>query len=105
MSSFFAFPVGEMSKSKMSIGRPSVVHALGICPYISSEPMGRRTETAKTHIDKTSNVALDRSAAQEQIDLIVAVACFRTVSTLRQEKSERGDLPKRLRYSMTRKVV
>lgn len=29
MSSFLAGPVGEMSKSKMSIGRPRVVHALG----------------------------------------------------------------------------
>lgn len=31
MSIFLAGPVGEMSKSKMSIGRPRVVHALGIC--------------------------------------------------------------------------
>lgn len=30
MSSFFAAAVGEMSKSKISIGRPIVVQALGI---------------------------------------------------------------------------
>ena len=30
ISIFFAGPVGEMSKSKMSIGRPSVMQAFGI---------------------------------------------------------------------------
>jgi len=31
ISNFFAGPEGEISKSKMSIGRPMVVQALGIC--------------------------------------------------------------------------
>jgi hypothetical protein len=31
ISIFFAGPVGEISKSKISIGNPSVVHAFGIC--------------------------------------------------------------------------
>ena len=36
ISIFFAGPVGDMSKSKISIGKPSVVHALGNCGEISS---------------------------------------------------------------------
>lgn len=40
MSSFLAGPVGEMSKSKMSIGRPRVVHAL--VALVGDEPLETR---------------------------------------------------------------
>ena len=37
MSIFFTGPRGEMSKSKMSIGRPSVMQAFGIYVHLESE--------------------------------------------------------------------
>lgn len=36
----------------------------------------RVAQKSKTYIDEPSNMALDGSAAQEQVDLIVAVACY-----------------------------
>lgn len=47
----------------------------GSNPLISSEHLDVQRES-KTYIDEPSNMALDGGAAQEQVDLIVAVACY-----------------------------
>ena len=39
ISIFFAGPVGEISKSKISIGSPNVMHAFGICKFEISAPI------------------------------------------------------------------
>jgi hypothetical protein len=32
-------------------------------------------EKGRTHVDETSDVALDRGAAEHEIDLVIGVAC------------------------------
>lgn len=44
ISIFLAGPVGEMSKSKISIGRPRVVHAFGIYPSTKKKKGSALTE-------------------------------------------------------------
>ncbi len=36
---------------------------------------GSLKERERTHVDETSDVALDRGAAEHEIDLVVGVAC------------------------------
>lgn len=62
MSSFFAGPVGEMSKSKISIGRPRVVHALENISFLweAGEDMEvRGWRYALRNIHNACDVALD----------------------------------------------
>ena len=59
-----------MSKSKMSIGRPMVVHAFGIYHNLAS---GGQIVERDTDIDNSSYVTLDGDATQHQIDLIIII--------------------------------
>ena len=85
ISIFLTGAPGEMSKSKISMGRPSVMQAFGI--YKRSNQLldlGRYDERIvigrDAHIDKASNMTLNRSAAQEEIDLVVAVTCTQSLT-------------------------
>ncbi len=90
ISIFLAGPVGEISKSKISIGKPSVVQAFGIywsqknvsvslrtstlTFYPSSHQLCRRHEQKDgTHIHNPGNMPLHRRTTQQQIHLIVTV--------------------------------
>lgn len=87
ISIFFAGPVGEISKSKISIGNPSVVQAFGICEkktsvistranLSSTSTRAKRMESHphKTYIHDPRNMPLHGRTAQQQIDLIVTIA-------------------------------
>ena len=74
-----------MSKSNMSMGRPSVVQAFGICcafntladvasnqrhqKAVENEGEGER----KTHINQPSQMPLHRRTTQQQINLIIII--------------------------------
>jgi len=74
ISSFWTGAPGEMSKSKMSMGRPSVMHALGI--YRLCVSLGLQGYVYReTYVDQPGNMPLDGSTAEEEVDLVVAVAC------------------------------
>ena len=61
-----------------------------------------------THVDDSCNVALDRGAAEQEVDLVIRVPLegLPLISLLYRPKHIEGDdLPNRRRYSMHRKVV
>jgi hypothetical protein len=92
MSIFFAGPVGEMSKSKMSMGRPRVVHAFGIWQKEKGKVVSQSGgalprlelqlcegirgggEENRTHIHNARNMPLHRRTTKQQIDLIIIIA-------------------------------
>lgn len=70
-----------MSKSKISIGNPMVVQALGTYNPVSQpnpvQKKGQREgeeEKKNTHINNTRHMSLDRRTTQQQINLIIIVA-------------------------------
>jgi len=68
MSNFFAGPEGEMSKSKMSMGKPIVVQAFGIC-YVSAkvmcktEPIYIHQQYQQRDLAQAHTTAADRSGS------------------------------------------
>jgi hypothetical protein len=59
-----------MSKSKISIGKPRVVHALTI---VSGRSLGGK-QCILGDIDDAGDVALYRGAGEEKVDLVIGIA-------------------------------
>jgi len=75
ISIFLTGVSGEMSKSKMSIGSPSVMHAFGI--YRLCVSLGFLKKGWPAYVDQPGNMPLDGRTAEEEVDLVVVVACQR----------------------------
>jgi hypothetical protein len=76
ISIFLTGASGEMSKSKMSIGSPSVMHAFGIYRVFFSLGFQRKGELNQgpTYVDQPGDMPLDGCTAKEEVDLVVVVA-------------------------------
>jgi hypothetical protein len=74
MSIFLARASGLISISKISIGKPMVVQAFGICNRISNKVHSSKYSFRMTHIHNTGNVTFNRSGTQKKINLIVVIA-------------------------------
>lgn len=60
-----------MSKSKMSTGRPRVVHAFGIYYRVSGKAW--RLVGKGTHVDNTRYVTLNWSTAKQEVYLVIVI--------------------------------